>query len=663
MARGAAAKAASTDKPKPLEQKIFREFGGMNTQAYRTSIKDTEFAWLENVIPIGHGNLRCVPAQSATLQTIGAHTISMRYAYNIAGVDYCAYFCTDGAAFQVQLTTPFTVTTIGTAGTFSGSGVDAVQWNNLGILIVDPSKGYFDWNITVANALSSISSALSALTVVPGTGYTTRPTLAFAGGGAGATQASATVTLVLISATVSAAGSGYLVSDVLTFVGGTSTSVAQVRVATVSGTAVATVTVFFNGSYTVLPSSPVSVTGGSGTGATFTFSFGLSAATITSTGANYTSPPSVTVVGGSGTGATVTAAVNGTLNGTQIAVYAGRAWIANNRTINFTDALSYNGFALSGGSFLLEDPTLHSGVNAFSVANNFLYIFGGDSINVISDVRVVSGITLFSNVNIQSSVGCNFPLSVFPYYRAVFFASKYGFFSLYGSTPQKISDELDGIFQLMDLTMPIYGGAVLLYNILCAGFMFTYKDPLLGPRPLLAIYHDKKWFVASQGATMLGVVAANVNGFPLMFADDGANISQLFSSTTASIATTIIPKLFDMGDSILDKQPIKFGMEVINPSSTVVFTVTVDSEFGSGTPLSFSGGNVFQWTNNVGTVFGWTNNAAATFSWVSSGFNRQMQDVLTGPTRGKYLSGTLTSTTPGYQLAQLAWQYMKRADW
>jgi hypothetical protein len=659
MARGAAAKAASTDKPKPLEQKIFREFGGMNTQAYRTSIKDTEFAWLENVIPIGHGNLRCVPAQSATLQTIGAHTVSTRYSYNVAGVDYCAYFCTDGSAFQVQLTTPFTVTTIGTAGTFSNAGVAATQWNNLGILIVDPAKGYFDWNITVANTLSAISSALSSLTVVPGSGYTTRPTLAFAGGGAGATQASATVTLVLISATVSAAGSGYLVGDVLTFVGGTSTSVAQVRVATVSGTAVATVTVFFNGSYTVLPSSPVAVTGGSGTGATFTFSFGLSAATITSTGANYTSPPSITVVGGSGTLATVTATVNGTLNGTQIAVYAGRAWIANNRTINYTDALSYNSFSASGGSFLLEDPTLHSGVIAFSVANNFLYIFGADSINVISDVRVVSGITLFSNVNIQSSVGSNFPLSVFPYYRAVFFASKYGFFSLYGSTPQKISDELDGIFQAIDLTQPIYGGAVLLYNILCAGFMFTYIDPVLGSRPLLAIYHNKKWFVASQGAAMAGIIAANVNGFPIMFADDGTNIFQLFSSVTLPISTTIKTKLFDFGDSLVDKQALKFGIEVVQPAVPLSFNVTIDSEFTSNV-FTFTDSNILTWLNDSGQPVSWLNTSSAVVLWLESGFQREMQDVTN---YGKYFGATLTSVNPAYQLANLMMQFVRRAPW
>ena len=510
MARGAATKAVAQEKVRPLEQKIFREFGGMNTQAYRTSIKDNEFAWLENVMPIGFGNLKAAPAQSSTLQTIGAHTINARYTYNVSGSDYVAVFCTDGSAFEVLLTTPYTVTTIGVAGTFSGTGVAATQWNNLGLLIVDPTKGYFDWRVSVA----------------------------------------ATRTLI-----------------------------------------------------------------------------------------------------------------DATKVGTVIAVYAGRVWIGNNRTINYTDALSYNSFAGSGGSFVLNDSTLHAGLTAMAVANNFLYLFGANSINVVSDVRVVSGVALFSNVNIQSSVASSAPFSVFPYYRAVYFASKYGFYSLYGSTPQKISDQLDGVYQNIDLTMPIYGGAVLLYNILCAAFLFTYNDPALGARPLLAVYHNEKWFVASQGSTLKGIVAANVNGLPQLFGDDGTNIVQVFSSTTATISTTITPKLFDHGDSILDKQPIKFGYEAINPAAIVTFTVTMDSEFGSGSALSFSGGNAFSWTNNTGAAFTWTNNVAATFTWTSAGFSRQMQDVATTAARGKYLSCTMTSTTPGYQLSQLAWQYIKRANW
>ena len=49
---------------------VFREFSGMNVQSPRWSINDNQFAWLENVQPIAHGNLPTVPAPSAALSTL-----------------------------------------------------------------------------------------------------------------------------------------------------------------------------------------------------------------------------------------------------------------------------------------------------------------------------------------------------------------------------------------------------------------------------------------------------------------------------------------------------------------------------------------------------------------------------------------------------------------
>jgi len=61
---------------------------------------------------------------------------------------------------------------------------------------------------------------------------------------------------------------GYSVNDVLTVSGGTGTA-AQITVTAVSGGAITGARVTTAGSYSVLPSNPVSVTGGTGSGATF----------------------------------------------------------------------------------------------------------------------------------------------------------------------------------------------------------------------------------------------------------------------------------------------------------------------------------------------------------------------------------------------------------
>lgn len=75
-----------------------------------------------------------------------------------------------------------------------------------------------------------------------------------------------------LSATVSAGGSGYAVGDTIYLTGGTSAVVACATVATLSGSAVATVTMTVPGIYTAKPTNPVSQgsTSGAGSGCTLT---------------------------------------------------------------------------------------------------------------------------------------------------------------------------------------------------------------------------------------------------------------------------------------------------------------------------------------------------------------------------------------------------------
>lgn len=72
------------------------------------------------------------------------------------------------------------------------------------------------------------------------------------------------------NAAVAVGGSGYTVLDVLTVVGGSYMKPARLRVDSVGGSnAVTGVTVIDPGEYLSAPSNPVSITGGTGTGATF----------------------------------------------------------------------------------------------------------------------------------------------------------------------------------------------------------------------------------------------------------------------------------------------------------------------------------------------------------------------------------------------------------
>lgn len=78
-----------------------------------------------------------------------------------------------------------------------------------------------------------------------------------------------------ISAAVSAGGSGYAIGDTIYIAGGTSSVVAAFTVATLSGSAVATVTMTVPGIYTVTPTNPAAQgsTSGAGTGCTLTITY------------------------------------------------------------------------------------------------------------------------------------------------------------------------------------------------------------------------------------------------------------------------------------------------------------------------------------------------------------------------------------------------------
>lgn len=116
----------------------------------------------------------------------------------------------------------------------------------------------------------------------------------------------------LSGADIEAGGTAYTAGDVVTLVGGTFTTAATITIDSVSGGIFATGHISEPGSYSVQPSDPVSVTGGTGTGLTFNLSWitdPLSEQILTyavSAVGDHTSIPTnpVSVVGGSGTGAT-----------------------------------------------------------------------------------------------------------------------------------------------------------------------------------------------------------------------------------------------------------------------------------------------------------------------------------------------------------------------
>ena len=735
--------AASPEQKKNYQ--VVKAFKGLNTRPNRTALDNEEFAWLENVQPIGFGNLKAV-GTSSTVQVSGsalawANTVSSIYSCNIKNIDYIVAFEADGRAEYLKMDT-LTKGTLATAGTFSASGVRMKQWKNDRAIISDPSKGYFTWNaidlisvgsvgsvgitatgsgyttppdVTVsspnqangvqATIVASISNAASTITNIsitsggsgytsfpsvtiaaptspygvqaqavvtsitsgavssiqitnPGYGYSTAPSVTFSSGSAAAT---AVIGSGLVSSlSITNAGSGYTSAPTISFSGGGGSGAAAVAGPLTFKTGTIGILVTTSGTgYSSVPSVVIDAAPSGGTNAAATaivFGGQVTQVIVTNPGAGYTTVPNVSFSGGSPTTAATATALLTSDSLSDVSSFQGRVWLSQGRTVFYSAAGQYNDFiSISAGNVQITDDTLHSNISALISANNFLYVFGDDSINVFSDVRVTStGNTLFTNTNVSASTGSVYYDGIFPYFRSLLFINDYGIFALIGATVSKISDALDGVFPLIDFTQPVSGGQVLVNNILCAAFNVYYNDPVAGTRPIQLVFFDKKWFVTSQG-TLKHVTPVSTAKKLYLYGTGNTNLLSLYSDNTSSINTTIKSALWPMQDTIRTKQALKFGIEVTS-NTTAVLNVTVDSE--TNTSPTYVVSNTIYWTNNLGATIPWINSFFATIPWAGgSGYQLYKSDA---QQYGKYLGLTITSSQPSFTLNTMEMEYEQR---
>ena len=412
---------------------------------------------------------------------------------------------------------------------------------------------------------------------------------------------------------------------------------------------------------TVSFGSPNQANGIQATGTVVIVSGAISEIVMTECGTGYTSPPTVTI-SGAGSNANVTCTI---LNqsGTDIATFSGRTWIASDRTVFYTAADTFNDFySVSAGFLTITDSTLRTNITRILSANNFLYVFGEDSINVFSDVRVDgnTGTTLFTNTNVSASVGSSLKHAIFPYFRSVLFMNEYGVYALVGATTTKISDPLDGIFPFIYFSQEVSGGQCLINNILCAVFNFKYNDNGTD-HWIQAAFFERKWFLTNQLTDTYYVVPAVKDGFLNLYGSTGTDLYQFYEDNTNPVVVNIETALLPMGDPIRDKQALKIGIEATLGNQPVILEAYVDSESDQSPVIDFA--NSVLWLNNSSQVIDWINNSSTITAWLGfssagAGYYLYKSDA---KMYGKYLGMTIQSTSTPFTINGFQFEHELRA--
>lgn len=621
--------------PENMDVIAFEGFEGINTQFRRMGTPDNQMWWCDGFMPFAKNRLRSMPGNTTAdigfTAPVGTIIVTFKFfsllsITNNTAQQYCMVITSDGAATFLKLVgTTWTTILSQPAGTFNTSVITgspyggtipgyenpyAVQWGNQYLLII-ARNGYFIFDGSLVYAGLTSSGSISPVVNIraAGSGYAAGTTSITVAGGSGS-GAAFTGTFTggqLTAITITNAGSGYAVTDgigsvigfTVTNTGGAGTSHTD-SVATVTPVAGNTPAVAAVIWYDVTSSGNVTNV------------------RIVNSGRGYTSPPTLAFpnAGGSAAGTTTISTSPATLalyitdsarpaggaqatvalmplgvTGTAIETYSTRAWVASGGKILFTAPGSPVDFgSTNGGGIITSTDSFlkNSYINLYQ-SNGFLYVIADSSTNYISGVTT-SGTpitTTFSNVNIDPQQGTSLRDSMQTYGHRIIFVAQDGIHAINGGIVQKISPELDGIFDTYTSStfnnINPSAAQAHIYGQLCYMVLLPVTDPTDGTAVRLVMWNGKAWWTSLQSVSLTRLDTFEYNGLVTAYGSDGTKIYQLFDpSAPASFTKKIISKWFVKPTYLLTKRALRMLGLVYKDSATApAITATVENPSGS----------------------------------------------------------------------------------
>jgi len=431
-----------------------------------------------------------------------------------------------------------------------------------------------------------------------------------------------------------------------------------------------------NGGSGYTSGATVAITGGTGSGATATATVVggvVTAINLTNPGSGYLASDTLTVtitaVSG-GSGATASGHVWPFLgfNPVTLAVFQGRVWLGNANVITYTGTgASYGGIGYddfkagdASGSFTIQDADLVHNITALRGLNNYLWIFGDGSVKQIGNISVSGSTTSFTVVTISSDQGTLYRDSIYSYNRLVIFANKVGIFAVFGSSVEKISADLDGIFRAIDFSQIPCGAVADINNIHCYLLLVRYKDSVAGTRSIILAWADKKFFVISQGNNLKYIITGVIQSLFSLFGTSGADISPLLADPSTAVAITLRTSLTSNNAPMIGKSSVQYAVaqSVGNASS---LNLLIESENPKNVSINYNISNVLNFINNSSGALQFVNSGGGNLNFITNVAGFFYKHGNGGAISGVYLGMTLTGNVINFTLNSMLLEYEENA--
>ena len=541
----------------------FDGFTGLNTNASRVGIKDTETYICDGFFPVGESWARTLygvgPAIFNATTSLTSPVVLFQFA-NIGATPYCIVFPSDGSVWAVNTATT-TAQQIAPAGTITTPSVATVgvsQWNGttpLVVIVAKQTNGYFLWDGTSFSQAGTISPLVDITS--GGSGYVAPTITATGGSGSGATF-TATLTAGAITAIqVTNPGTGYLVTD---------TGPLTLTITDSAGTAAAA----------TVELMPFAI------GGTAVTPYSGRIWIINGINLIWTAPGDPTDFS--------------TANG-------GGATPSNDSTlrVGYTGIVSTNGFL-----YLIGD-------------SNVSYISGVST--------TTSGSTVTTSFNLQNAdpqTGTPYAGTVTLLGQDVLFANGFGIHASYGGRVTKVSDPLDGFYATVPNFGNLAPSAAIatIFGKRVWMALVQVLDQVSGqPVNKLCMWDRKKWWTSQQDITLIFVASQEINSILTAYGSDGNVIVPLFAVPSVGFTKTMQSKLWAKPHYCIGKVVSRiWGLFQYYSGLSPELTISIDSE---NTPYSLNVTPVPQnnvtWTNNAGTVVSWTNSTSGVTPWLVLG--------------------------------------------